>query len=152
MLSSQLFGLGGKYHSRTFGSMGGKYRPLGRRAIAEKAMPSKPRQLGCRHEIYGCQAVDHGRWSQNEREPRGCILERVEGDRTRAAHDIVGVGGRNRCSAATRQSIIGPSVLEQMMAGTAKHTKALENEARAHSSGALCASSAQIGDHQPPDR
>src|SRR6266481_5578553 len=28
---------------------------------------------------------------------------------TRAAHDLVGVGRRNRCSAATRQSVIGPS-------------------------------------------
>jgi predicted DNA-binding ribbon-helix-helix protein len=38
-------------------------------------------------------------------------------------------------------------VLEQMMAGRAtlfEHTKALENEARAHSSAALCASSAGL--------
>jgi predicted DNA-binding ribbon-helix-helix protein len=38
-------------------------------------------------------------------------------------------------------------VLEQMMAGNAtlfEHTKALENEARAHSSAALCASSAGL--------
>ena len=27
----------------------------------------------------------------------------------RAAHDLVGIGRRNRCSAATRQSLIGPS-------------------------------------------
>src|SRR5262245_3527694 len=50
---------------------------------------------GCRHEIYGHQALDRGRWPQNEREPRGCILERVEGDHTRTAHDVVGVGRRN---------------------------------------------------------
>src|SRR5262249_28667298 len=38
-----------------------------------------------------------------------CILERVEGDRARAAHDLVAIDRRNRCSAATRQSVIGPS-------------------------------------------
>src|SRR5258705_2858177 len=72
-------------------------------------MPSKLGPLGVSYEIYSRQALDRGRWPQNEREPRGCILERVEGDRARAAHDLVGVGRRNRCSAATRQSVIGPS-------------------------------------------
>jgi hypothetical protein len=44
---------------------------------------------GCLHEIYDRQALDRGRRPQNEPEPRGCILDRVEGDRTRAAHDLV---------------------------------------------------------------
>src|SRR5262249_30405071 len=50
---------------------------------------------GCRHELYGDQVLDRGLWPHNERRRRGCILERVEGDRTRAAHDVVGVGRRN---------------------------------------------------------
>src|SRR5258708_7256848 len=66
-------------------------------------------EWGCLHAISGLQAFDRGRWPQNEREPRGRILERVEGDRARAAHELVGGGRRNRCSAATRQSVIGPS-------------------------------------------
>src|SRR5262245_26408588 len=69
-------------------------------ALGEKARPSN--NWGCLHEICDLQALDYGRWPQNERKPRGCILERVEGDRMRAAHEVVGVGRRNRCSAATR--------------------------------------------------
>ena len=83
--------------------------PLRKCAIAERLCRRNYDNWGCLHEIYGRQALDRGRWPQNEREPRRCILERVEGDRTRAAHDFVGVDRRNRCSAATRQSVIGPS-------------------------------------------
>src|SRR5215471_7669376 len=85
--------------------MVGEWGPLS--AIGERL----DRQIigGCLHEFSDLQALDYGRWPQNEREPRGCILERVEGDRARAAHDFIGVGRRNRCSAATRQSVIGPS-------------------------------------------
>jgi hypothetical protein len=51
-------------------------------------VPSNLVQMGCLHEISGLQALDRGRWPQNEREPRGCILERVEGDRSRAAYEL----------------------------------------------------------------
>src|SRR5262249_42862222 len=91
------------------GLMGGESGPLLRRH-SEKDYAVETRTIGgCLHEIYGRQALDRGGWPQNEREPRRRILERAEGDRTRATHDFVGVGRRNRCSAATRQSIIGPS-------------------------------------------
>src|SRR5262249_19353293 len=109
MLSGQRFGLGGNTTPECWID-GRRMRAAPKaRAIAEEAMSSKLGQLGGLHEICSRQALNRGRWPQNEREPRGCILERVEGDRARAAHDLVAIDRRNRCSAATRQSVIGPS-------------------------------------------
>src|SRR5919204_6163600 len=54
--------------------------------------------VGCRefttdggglHEVSGRQAFRRRRWSKDERQPRRCILERTEGDRRRARHDVV---------------------------------------------------------------
>jgi hypothetical protein len=111
MLAGRVFGRGDMIAIPlpNIGSMGGECGPLRKCAIAERLCRRNYDNWGCLHEIYGRQALDRGRWPQNEREPRRCILERVEGDRARAAHDLVGVGRRNRCSAATRQSVIGPS-------------------------------------------
>src|SRR6516164_5257367 len=48
------------------------------------------------HEVSSHQAFSCRRWSQDERQPRGCILERAEGDRRRARHDVVGADRRDR--------------------------------------------------------
>ena len=104
MFAGRVFGRGGMIAIPlpNIGSMGGECGPLRKCAIAERLCRRNYDNWGCLHEIYGRQALDRGRWPQNEREPRGCILERVEGDHTRTAHDVVGVGRRNSCSAATR--------------------------------------------------
>ena len=41
-------------------------------------------------EIAGRQTLHRHRRSQDERQPRGCILEGAQGDRRRARHDLVG--------------------------------------------------------------
>jgi hypothetical protein len=72
MLAGRVFGAGdviGIPSTPEYWRMGGECGPLRRRAIAEKAMPSKLGQLGVIHEIYGRQALDRGGWPQNEREP-----------------------------------------------------------------------------------
>src|SRR5207253_3130456 len=61
------------------------------------------------HEVSSHQAFSCRRWSQDERQPRGCILERTEGDRRRARHDVVGAGWCDRFRAGIRQSVIRPS-------------------------------------------
>src|SRR6516164_4084396 len=48
------------------------------------------------HEVSSHQAFSCRRWSQDERQPRGCILERAEGDRRRARHDVVGADWDDR--------------------------------------------------------
>src|SRR5262249_55958000 len=64
---------------------------------------------GCLHEVSGHQAFSCRRWSQDERQPRGCILERTEGDRSRARSYLVTAGWRDRFRAGIRQSVIRPS-------------------------------------------
>jgi DNA-binding transcriptional LysR family regulator len=54
-------------------------------AAGERSAPRGTLTISAGHEISGLQAFDRGRWPQNEREPRGCILDRVEGNRARAA-------------------------------------------------------------------
>jgi predicted DNA-binding ribbon-helix-helix protein len=131
------------------GSMGGECGPLRKCAIAERLCRRNYDNWGCLHEIYGRQALDRGRWPQNEREPRGCILERVERHRSERhmtlSELVAEIDARRQFG--NLSSALRLFVLEQMMAGRAtlfEHTKALENEARAHSSAALCASSAGL--------
>src|SRR5258707_15877288 len=64
---------------------------------------------GVFYEISSRQALNRGWWPQNQRESRRCILERREGDRRRAPHDIIGLGRCNRFPATTRYSVIGHS-------------------------------------------
>src|SRR5262249_33498923 len=54
-------------------------------------------QMGvCLHEVSDHQAFSCRRWSQDERQPRGCILERTEGGRRRARHYLDGADWHDR--------------------------------------------------------
>ena len=54
------------------------------------------------NEVFNHQAVCRPGGSQDEREPGGRILARSEGDRGRAAQDLVGPGCFHRLRAAAR--------------------------------------------------
>src|SRR6266446_9587795 len=62
-------------------------------------------------EISGRQTLHRHRWSQNQRQPRGCVLEGAQGDRQRARRDLVGPRRRDRFRAATRQPVFGDSLV-----------------------------------------
>src|SRR6516164_10843786 len=51
-----------------------------------------PRMGGAFHEVSSHQAFSCCRWSQDERQPRGCVLERTQGDRRRARRYLVRAG------------------------------------------------------------
>src|SRR5262245_22432092 len=51
---------------------------------------------GCLHEVSSHQAFSCSRWSQDERQLGGCILERIEGHRPRAPRYLVGAGWHDR--------------------------------------------------------
>src|SRR5215472_9860114 len=48
------------------------------------------------HEVSSHQAFSCSRWSQDERQPRRCILERIEGHRPRAPSYLVGASWHDR--------------------------------------------------------
>src|SRR6516225_1953774 len=74
----------------------------------------RTRLRGSLHEIAGRQALYHGRWPQDERYSRRCILGGVEGNRSRAKHYPVGTGRRDRFRALAWQSVIGHSPLRTL--------------------------------------
>src|SRR5215472_6907929 len=64
---------------------------------------------GWLHEVSGHQAFSCRRCSQDERQPRRCILEKNEGDRSRARPYLVRADWRDRFRAGIRQSVIRTS-------------------------------------------
>src|SRR5436190_23315309 len=54
-------------------------------------------------EIAGCQTLHRDRWSQDQRESRGCVLEGAEGDRGGARYDPLGACRCNRLGTPSRQ-------------------------------------------------
>src|SRR5262245_10624411 len=108
MLSGQLFGPGGKT-TPEYWIDGQRMRALQKGAIAE-GYAVEARTIGgviMKSTVAKRSIVVAGHKTSLSLED--AFLERVEGDRARAAHDLVGIGRRNRCSAATRQSVIGSS-------------------------------------------
>src|SRR5262245_54839701 len=62
-------------------------------------------------EVSSGEALDRRGRAQDEREPRGRVLEGAEGNRGRSPRDLVRPGRHDRFGAAARQSVIGDSAV-----------------------------------------
>ena len=74
MFAGRVFGLGRSRKTTPEYWIDG--RRMGDRPESSALGQRLDRQIigGCLHEICDLQALDYGRWPQNERKPRGCIL------------------------------------------------------------------------------
>jgi hypothetical protein len=62
-------------------------------------------------EIFDPQALHRRCRAQDERQPRGCILEGFAGDRRQPAHDLVRLGRYHRFEASAWQSVVRHSYI-----------------------------------------
>jgi predicted DNA-binding ribbon-helix-helix protein len=146
VLAASYSGLG---ENTTPECLGGKYGPLGRRAIAEKLCRRNEDNWGVFMKstvVKRSIKVAGHKTSVSLEDAFWNGLKDIVRERHMTLSGLVAeIDARRQfgnLSSAPRLF-----VLEQMMAGNAtlfEHTKALENEARAHSSAALCASSAGL--------
>src|SRR5262245_7633259 len=60
-----------------------------------------------RNEITGRQTLGRPLRPQDQREPRGCILEGAEGDRQGARDDLIRARRGDRCGTAARKPVVG---------------------------------------------
>jgi hypothetical protein len=77
------------------------------------------------NEINNCKTFHHHRWSQDQRQSRGCVLESVEVNREGTRHEAVGPCHLDRFGSTAQQFIFGdPPLRPQLLSKRTQEPRA----------------------------